>query len=335
MAPFLPQTFRCRVCGKSKAPGAFSQSQLQKWYTKKKGDPKLHPDQAGLSCLDHLNEQRQIRCHGPCDRVKVVGQFSKNQRNIPEPWCVFCTEWRVNFKADDGPNNGRGVAFQGPGGGGNGESDDDDDDDALDDDVMPYGKLDTPVSRAIDRLEGYDDKASRAGTTEDAASVVNDRNISCWGDGTADGKSNFGSGSNAKAMTGTGSNAMQGRRAVAQVAMASGSGRQLASSNTTSNNRQSTSQINASSEMTRLARLTSGMDLGRESSQMSSSRLSAAQLGQGSQLTKENQEHDRSDNKKWYKGDNRKVFLEKMEFPAEMAQDGIEAAHDSDSPDEM
>ncbi|KAI8956021.1 hypothetical protein F4801DRAFT_527761 [Xylaria longipes] len=40
-------------------------------------------------------------------------------------------------------------------------------------------------------------------------------------------------------------------------------------------------------------------------------------------------------NNKWYKGDNRKVFPGKKMAFAVRAEDGTEAAHDSDSPDEM
>ncbi|KAI0192228.1 Stc1 domain-containing protein [Xylaria flabelliformis] len=168
----LPPTFRCRVCGKNKAPAAYSKSQLQKWYNKKRNDRgnKVTPDNVGLSCQDHNNEEREIRCHGPCDLIKVVGQFSKNQRNDPEPWCTACTEWRLGYDGTEPPNdvpNGP-LVRSGDDGVSNGaelaletsamSSDEDDDDDDFGE-VNPYSGSKTLVSSFIDRLEGYGDEA--------------------------------------------------------------------------------------------------------------------------------------------------------------------------------
>lgn len=79
--------FTCRVCGKDKAPASYSKTQLQKWFNKKRNDRynAVTPHNVGLTCKDHASDQREIRCHGPCDRLKVVDHFSKNQRNEPEP----------------------------------------------------------------------------------------------------------------------------------------------------------------------------------------------------------------------------------------------------------
>lgn len=79
--------FTCRVCGKEKPPAAYSKSQIQKWYSQKKKDRdnSVTPQNAGLSCMEHINGERVIRCKGPCGRTKAVEYFSKNQRNNEDP----------------------------------------------------------------------------------------------------------------------------------------------------------------------------------------------------------------------------------------------------------
>ncbi|KAI0391036.1 hypothetical protein F5Y17DRAFT_32430 [Xylariaceae sp. FL0594] len=106
----LPATFKCGVCGINKRSSEFSKSQIQKWLDKKRnnGNSTVTPGNIGLTCLAHTTGgkdplQRARRCHGPCDRVKVVTSFSKTQRNNPEPWCQDCTSWKTEFGGETVP----------------------------------------------------------------------------------------------------------------------------------------------------------------------------------------------------------------------------------------
>ncbi|KAI0445582.1 hypothetical protein F4803DRAFT_138516 [Xylaria telfairii] len=382
----LPRTFKCRICGQHKTPAAYSKNQLQKWYNKKRNDRgnTITPENIGLSCKEHLNDEREIRCHGPCDRIKVVGHFSKAQRNNLEPWCINCTEWRLSFDGTEVPDyvpNERPMADD--------EEDDekviptsidetssgedDDDDDDFDDGVHPYDRP-TIVSNAVDRLEGYGDETADEDITTDTLSITHSAGISCWNDNINDGRSEFGSGKSTRTVTGTRSIATQSGRTLAGVAMPSGLGRDASRSQgytATSSNIASLSVGTAPAEVADLTRLAAGLSMGYQTlntqasqftgpgkgSQALSSRYSAAsrqmtEAGVGGRPfapvnnpikptnptgTKQPGENQRpgKGNNKWYKGDNRKVFPGKNQPFATRAQDGKEAAHDSDSPDEM
>ncbi|KAI1147226.1 hypothetical protein F4825DRAFT_471753 [Nemania diffusa] len=215
----LPPTFTCRVCGKEKAPAEYSKNQLQKWYNQKRNDRynEVTPQSAGLSCKDHGAAQRELRCHGPCDLIKVVERFSKRQRNEPNPWCIDCTEWRTSFNGDETPTVPPNRPFAGY------ENDsvrvnrwespsyplvrdededeeyeeyeEDDDDDDDDDEIgNPYDDS-GPISGLVDRLEGYGGLADVVeGLTTDVMSTANSVKISLWDENTNDGRSNSGSG---------------------------------------------------------------------------------------------------------------------------------------------
>ncbi|KAI0453188.1 hypothetical protein F5B21DRAFT_505583 [Xylaria acuta] len=319
----LPRTFRCRVCGQNKGPAAYSKSQLQKWYNKKRNDRenKVTPESIGLSCKDHNSDEREIRCHGPCDRVKVVGQFSKNQRNNPEPWCITCTEWRLSFDGTEVPDdlpNGPLVRHGDDGIRDNEEfvqepfsalSDDeeDDDDDDFDDGASPYDRP-TIVSSAVDRLEGYGDEAAGEDITTDAVLTTSySMGISCWNGDTNDGRSDAGYGKSAATVIGT----------------------------------QSLSVAAMPGEVAHLTRLASGLGIQMSEDGVGGRPFAPAQKpmrptkSNGCKQTNENQRPEKGNNKKWYKGDNRKVFPGNKKSFADRLEDGTEAAHDSDSPDEM
>ncbi|KAI8634180.1 hypothetical protein F5Y19DRAFT_202970 [Xylariaceae sp. FL1651] len=103
----LPPTFTCSLCQKKKVPAEFSQAQIRKWHNKKRNDRYNEVDSVsiGLTCKAHIpGTSREMRCHGPCDRMLVPDRFSKNQRrNTQEPWCIDCTEWRLEFEGGEVP----------------------------------------------------------------------------------------------------------------------------------------------------------------------------------------------------------------------------------------
>ncbi|TGJ85374.1 hypothetical protein E0Z10_g3392 [Xylaria hypoxylon] len=353
------------VCGKGKPPAAYSQTQLQKWYNKKRNDRRneITPDNIGLTCKDHLSDQREIRCHGPCDRLKVVAHFSKRQRNDPEPWCIDCTEWRLNFEANEVPTempNGRLAPHEFDGidddegweqsylpvsfddeQGDEAESSDDDDENR-----NPYGEP-NPFTDLADRLEGYNLGATDEGVTTDAVSTMDSVGISGWDqEDTNAGRSDTGSGISAMTVSRGYSSITNGPATPAGVAphlnrLAAGPA------------------MNYPSQITRTyrpAQVGQSMDLGESTSTTLSSRFSgvhrqprhmseeeirtsavalANEPPQGWKPNVKKEDPRKENNNKWYKGDNRRVFPSKKKVLANRVQDGREAAHDSDSPDEM
>ncbi|KAI0113755.1 hypothetical protein GGR51DRAFT_568256 [Nemania sp. FL0031] len=198
----LPPTFTCRVCGREKAPAAFSKNQIQKWYTQKRNDRynEVTPQHAGLCCKDHSTDVREIRCHGPCDHIRSVDKFSKSQRNNPEPWCIVCTEWRLSANGNDLPPPLPNAPVQSNACGGTEDNnksvnspiplssryegdDRDQSDDSDDEDPLIIG--------LVDRLQGYGGLADTGeGITTDTMSTTNSVKISLWDEDTNDGKSN-------------------------------------------------------------------------------------------------------------------------------------------------
>ncbi|KAI1132140.1 hypothetical protein F5Y10DRAFT_284057, partial [Nemania abortiva] len=212
----------CRVCRQEKPPAAYSKTQLQKWYNQKRNDRynEVTPETVGLSCKDHGTNERVIRCHGPCDRIKMVDYFSKRQRNDPEPWCIDCTEWRLDFDGNEVPTAAPGgslvyhhdsieddhqsesSAFPSYG---QHKDEDENDDENEDSDDEPGGPCEDPtlISGLVDRLQGYGGLAEASeGTTPDAMSATNSVKISLWDEGANDGRTNSVSGKSAGASTG-------------------------------------------------------------------------------------------------------------------------------------
>ncbi|KAH9908123.1 Stc1 domain-containing protein [Xylariomycetidae sp. FL2044] len=100
-----PEKFRCRVCGKWKAPAEFSNNQLAKWdKARKNPSDKAAAAEIGLTCkADTAGAIREIRCHGPCGKSRHVAAFSKNQRNREEAWCIECTDWKDSLEGNEVP----------------------------------------------------------------------------------------------------------------------------------------------------------------------------------------------------------------------------------------
>ncbi|KAI0900802.1 hypothetical protein F4806DRAFT_168403 [Annulohypoxylon nitens] len=106
----VPSAFKCAVDGKWLTPDHFSQTQIAKWFQKKREFyDDVTPDTVGLICRQHTEEgQRQqnkieIHCTGPCGQWKHRDEFSKNQRNISNPRCKHCTMWAMNMGANETP----------------------------------------------------------------------------------------------------------------------------------------------------------------------------------------------------------------------------------------
>ncbi|KAI1428823.1 Stc1 domain-containing protein [Xylaria sp. FL1777] len=390
----LPRSFTCRVCGKDKPSAAYSKTQIQKWFNKKRNDRynAITPQNVGLTCKDHSSDQREIRCHGPCDRIKVVDHFSKKQRNEPEPWCIDCTEWRLNFNGNELPTAPPNEPLAHHEYDGIPDDDDDkfrqqypqrsfdgdssDEDVSSDDDyeyMTPYDEP-TIITNVVDRLQGYGFADADEGTNTDVASTTDNLGASRWGQYANANRSNSGPGISARTVTSIQPSTMQSRGRLNDASMASDArgnashlqGYPLSTSGTTIptgvaphlNRLASRPGMNHQPQMARTHILTQPgqfMGLG-ESAPTLSSRYSAGRPHSSQAREKEggrtaiavaheppsswkpnvkNRESRKENSNKWYKGDNRKVFPSNKRVLGDRVQDGTEAAHDSDSPDEM
>ncbi|KAI1210455.1 uncharacterized protein F4807DRAFT_467190 [Annulohypoxylon truncatum] len=112
----IPSAFKCAVDGKWLTADHFSQRQISKWQQqKKKLKDGVTPNTVGLICKEHVEqnqrqmENREIHCNGPCGAWKPKDKFSKNQRNIDNPWCMSCTFWATNVGRQEAPSAHPGV----------------------------------------------------------------------------------------------------------------------------------------------------------------------------------------------------------------------------------
>ncbi|KAI3340413.1 hypothetical protein F4824DRAFT_420900 [Ustulina deusta] len=367
----LPHSFTCRVCGKDKAPASYSKTQLQKWFNKKRNDRynAVTPHNVGLTCKDHASDQREIRCHGPCDRLKVVDHFSKNQRNEPEPWCIDCTEWRLDFNGNelptappngslahheyDGINDNDDAEFwqRSPHLSGDGD-DSADEDESSDDDDENRNPYDDPtiITDVVDRLQGYGLAATDEGITAGAASTTDSVGISGWDEDINATTSDSGSGISARTMTSMQPNTMRSRGTLSNMPTipdSRGSAFRLQGFPHVAHG-----TVTPTGVAPHLNRLASQPAMNGGPSTLSG-RFSAGRPHSGEEETKrravalanepprgwkpnvKNQESRKENSNKWYKGDNRRVFPGKKKALGDRVQDGTEAAHDSDSPDVM
>ncbi|KAI0513201.1 hypothetical protein F5B22DRAFT_278590 [Xylaria bambusicola] len=391
----LPRTFTCRQCGQKKPPAAFSQSQIQKWRNKKRNDRynTVTPENAELVCKDHAFDQRELRCHGPCDRIKIVDHFSKNQRNNTEPWCIDCTEWKQSFdgnelptampnaplaaheyaafsddddSADDSNDGLRIQARQ------NSSYDDEESsDDSSDEDGNPYDNP-TLLTNAIDRLQGYGLANTAERTTTDAASTT-DTVINSGRGGVHPNASQsvVGTVNPVRTVNSTQASTMGSQGTVISNPILYGSSRtgpysqgypsgqgDTALSRVPPHRRglvapnpqgpltgthQRPAQAGQLPGWGDCTPSSSTRPLASQSNskQMSDKDRAAALVNQPPggwtpAVKKQEPKKENTDkSRKWYKGDNRKVFPGHKKTFGERIQDGTEAAHDSDSPDEM
>ncbi|KAI1175762.1 hypothetical protein F4777DRAFT_578725 [Nemania sp. FL0916] len=380
----LPHAFLCRKCGQEKPPSAFSQSQIQKWHKEKRKDRHndVTPQNVGLCCKDHSQnpDERSRRCRGPCDRIRAIEHFSKAQRNELDPWCIECTEWRLEFAGDEVPTAEPGGVLPSPetkimpslmqfGYGGENEDEETNEDEDKEsseyefDDPYgdPYGEP-TLVSKAIDRLKGYErpDEAGK-GSTKDTMSTMNTTKYALRDNGMGEYKSLFGSDTATGTMTGLQPQSIPTSGTYINFPLMPNSERlssQLQSSAPVSNSTtaQSSSYSPADLDL-RLSRLAIGSGIDHQlpnaqasynpSSQLMPGRLSEREIrSRASQGVKESLKTSNSSGSKkpnpgskhgdkWYKGDNRKVFAVPRKHFAVAAQDHAVDPHDSDSPDEI
>ncbi|KAK4115806.1 hypothetical protein N656DRAFT_842617 [Canariomyces notabilis] len=91
---------KCQSCGKWKQRGHFSQRQLAK-YDKNAATNHASPAKSGIQCKEHASNTLEMKCNGPCNRVRELRFFSKSTRRSGKNWCVDCTSWQVMQEPGD------------------------------------------------------------------------------------------------------------------------------------------------------------------------------------------------------------------------------------------
>ncbi|KAF6844689.1 stc1 domain protein [Colletotrichum musicola] len=90
----LPDRFRCGLGGEWKPFSGFSKRQ-QKLVTDKLGRRvRIDAANTGMICRIHSGEPvKEIRCEGPCDMIRILEEFSKNNRVNGNYICKQCQHW--------------------------------------------------------------------------------------------------------------------------------------------------------------------------------------------------------------------------------------------------
>ncbi|OHE97632.1 hypothetical protein CORC01_07047 [Colletotrichum orchidophilum] len=86
--------YRCKIGGEWRPWSSFSKKQQK--LVQDKLDQRVSIDHAnsGMVCRVHSGEPvKEIRCEGPCDKIQVLDQFSKNNRTKGVNICKSCQHW--------------------------------------------------------------------------------------------------------------------------------------------------------------------------------------------------------------------------------------------------
>ncbi|KAK2026913.1 hypothetical protein LX32DRAFT_723213 [Colletotrichum zoysiae] len=90
----LPDKFRCKTGGEWKPWASFSSKQQK--LVQNKLNRRIHIDAAntGMICRIHSGEPvKEIQCEGPCNKIRPLDQFSKNNRSNGVNICKACQHW--------------------------------------------------------------------------------------------------------------------------------------------------------------------------------------------------------------------------------------------------
>lgn len=73
--------YRCSVGGEWKPGSNFSRKNLNALEAKVQRGQRVTPATTGMVCRDHSGEPKlELRCEGPCNKVKTLSDFSKSSR---------------------------------------------------------------------------------------------------------------------------------------------------------------------------------------------------------------------------------------------------------------
>ncbi|KAF9877799.1 hypothetical protein CkaCkLH20_04934 [Colletotrichum karsti] len=90
----VPAKYRCSLGGEWKPLQGFSKRQQKILQDKFKNRSRIDPANTGMICRVHSGEPlKEILCEGPCNEVRVLDDFAKNNRTNGVYICKHCQHW--------------------------------------------------------------------------------------------------------------------------------------------------------------------------------------------------------------------------------------------------
>ncbi|KAK1481374.1 hypothetical protein CCUS01_04486 [Colletotrichum cuscutae] len=90
----MAEKYRCKIGGEWKPMSGFSKKQQKLVQDKLDRHARVNRANTGMVCRIHSGEPvNEIRCEGPCDEIKTLDQFSKNNRTNGVNFCKSCQHW--------------------------------------------------------------------------------------------------------------------------------------------------------------------------------------------------------------------------------------------------
>ncbi|EXF83487.1 hypothetical protein CFIO01_10162 [Colletotrichum fioriniae PJ7] len=90
----MAEKYRCKIGGEWKPMSGFSKKQQKLVQDKLDRHAKVNRANTGMVCRVHSGEPvNELRCEGPCDEIKTLDQFSKNNRTNGVDICKSCQYW--------------------------------------------------------------------------------------------------------------------------------------------------------------------------------------------------------------------------------------------------
>ncbi|TDZ23259.1 hypothetical protein C8034_v009380 [Colletotrichum sidae] len=90
----IPERFQCKVGGEWKPWSGFSKRQQKLVQDKLSKNQRIDPTRTGMVCRIHSGEPvKEIQCEGPCNLVRPLDDYSKNNRTNGVFICKPCQHW--------------------------------------------------------------------------------------------------------------------------------------------------------------------------------------------------------------------------------------------------
>ncbi|KAK1674419.1 Stc1 domain-containing protein [Colletotrichum godetiae] len=90
----MAEKYRCKIGGEWKPMSGFSKKQQKLVHDKLDRHARVNRANTGMVCRIHSGEPvNEISCEGPCDEIKTLDQFSKNNRTNGVNICKSCQHW--------------------------------------------------------------------------------------------------------------------------------------------------------------------------------------------------------------------------------------------------
>ncbi|KAK1841181.1 hypothetical protein CCHR01_16198 [Colletotrichum chrysophilum] len=90
----MPESFRCDLGGEWRPWGAFSKRQQKLVTDRLSRGANINAANTGMICRQHSGEPvKEIQCEGPCNKIRILDDFSKNNRTNGVNICKHCQHW--------------------------------------------------------------------------------------------------------------------------------------------------------------------------------------------------------------------------------------------------